>query len=123
VHKAATQSLSTGGPTPRYHVALSDSVQKAREDVGMFGVTLRIQLAFNRWFENAILEDRYRYLARRGGFETAFDERLALYRGKKQYGAVRLAFADARYEHARRQLGGISKAPIIPPKPDPRRRG
>lgn len=68
----------------------------------MFGVMLKIQLAFNRWFENFVLEGRYRELARRGGFEEAFDKRLAYYRGRKQYGAVRLAFSDARYQHARR---------------------
>lgn len=73
----------------------------------MFGVMLKIQLAFNRWFENVILEDRYRYLARRGGFEEGFDKKLAHYRSRKQYGAVRLAFSDARYEHARRQLADL----------------
>lgn len=73
----------------------------------MFGVMLRIQLAFNRWFENVVLEDRYRYLARRGGFEPGFDARLAYYRKRKQYGAVRLAFSDARYEHARKNLGAM----------------
>ena len=66
----------------------------------MFGVLLRIQLAFNRWFESAILEDRYRYLARKGAFEEAFNERLAHYRGQKKYGAVRLAYADAKFNHA-----------------------
>jgi len=66
----------------------------------MSGLMLRIQLAFNRWFESAILEDRYRYLARRGGFEAAFDERLVHYRGLKKYGAVRLAYADAKFNHA-----------------------
>lgn len=73
----------------------------------MFGLTLRIQRVFNRWFEKAILEDRYRYLARRGGFEQDFDTRLAQYRGRKQYSAVRLAYSDARYEHARRQLADM----------------
>ena len=66
----------------------------------MFAVMLRIQLFFNRWFERIILEDRYRYLARRGGFEERFDEKLRLYRDKRKYGAVRLAYADARYDHA-----------------------
>lgn len=66
----------------------------------MFGVMLRIQLWFNRWFERLILEDRYRYLARRGGFEAAFDQKLDHYRGLKKYGAVRLAYADARFNHA-----------------------
>lgn len=66
----------------------------------MFSLMLRIQLVFNRWFERAILEDRYRYLARKGGFEPAFDEKLNHFRGKKKYGAVRLAYADAKYEHA-----------------------
>ena len=66
----------------------------------MFTLMLRIQLMFNCWFERVFLEDRYRYLARRGGFEAAFDERLKYYRSAKKYGAVRLAYADARYEHA-----------------------
>lgn len=66
----------------------------------MQGVMMRIQRIVNRWFEHLILEDRYRYLARRGGFEAAFDERLAHYRGLKKYGAVRLAYADARFDHA-----------------------
>lgn len=66
----------------------------------MFSVMLRIQLVFNRWFERAILEDRYRYLARRGGFEARFDEKLKRFRAEKKYGAVRLAYADARYDHA-----------------------
>lgn len=66
----------------------------------MFTLMLRIQLMFNRWFECVILEDRYRYLARRGGFEVAFDEKLKFYRDAKKYGAVRLAYADARFEHA-----------------------
>lgn len=74
----------------------------------MQGVMLRIQRVFNRWFEHMILEDRYRYLARRGGFEDAFIERLAHYRGLKQYGAVRLAYADARYAHARKLLRGMA---------------
>lgn len=74
----------------------------------MFSLMLRIQLMFNRWFENIVLEDRYRYLARRGGFEPAFDERLAHYRAKKQYGAVRLAYSDARYQHARANLGALA---------------
>lgn len=75
----------------------------------MFGVLMRIQLAFNRWFEKAILEDRYRYLARRGGFEDGFDEKLAHYLDRKQYGAVRLAYSDARYEHACRALDGMNE--------------
>lgn len=66
----------------------------------MFSLMLRIQLTFNRWFERAILEDRYRVLARRGGFEEAFDEKLKAFRAQKKYGAVRLAYADARYDHA-----------------------
>ncbi len=66
----------------------------------MFTLMLRIQLMFNRWFERVILEDRYRYLARRGGFEAAFDEKLKYYREAKKYGAVRLAYADAKYEFA-----------------------
>ena len=66
----------------------------------MFALTLRIQLMFNRWFERAILEDRYRYLARKGGFEEGFDEKLKYFRAQKKYGAVRLAYADARYDHA-----------------------
>lgn len=75
----------------------------------MFGVLLRIQLAFNRWFEKAVLEDRYRYLARRGGFEEGFDNRLGYYRERKQYGAVRLAYSDARYQHAYGKLDGMDK--------------
>lgn len=74
----------------------------------MFGLMLRIQLVFNRWFENFFLEDRYRYLARRGGFEDTFDKRLAHYRERKQYGSVRLAYSDARYEHARKNLGSMA---------------
>lgn len=66
----------------------------------MFSLMLRIQLMFNRWFERIILEDRYRYLARRGGFEDAFDQKLVHYRELKKYGAVRLAYADARFDHA-----------------------
>lgn len=75
----------------------------------MFGVMLRIQLAFNRWFERAILEDRYRYLARRGGFEEGFDKRLVYYRERKQYGSVRLAYSDARYDHVYKVLGEMGK--------------
>ncbi len=74
----------------------------------MFGLMLRFQLAFNRWFEKFILEDRYRYLARRGGFEEAFDKKLAELRKAKQYGAVRLAYSDARYRHARNELGKLN---------------
>lgn len=70
----------------------------------MFGVTLRIQMAFNRWYEKAILEDRYRYLARRGGFEERFDEKLVEFRKQKRYGAVRLAYSDSRYEFMREKL-------------------
>ena len=81
----------------------------------MFGLMLRIQLTFNRWFENVLLEDRYRLLARRGGFEQHFDERLAHYRERKQYGAVRLAFSDARYEHARGGLGKMAGGSTTPP--------
>jgi len=77
----------------------------------MFGLMLRIQLTFNRWFENVLLEDRYRYLARRGGFEKGFNERLTHYRERKQYGAVRLAFSDARYEHARGNLSEMTGRP------------
>lgn len=66
----------------------------------MFTVMLRIQLFFNRWFERVVLEDRYRYLARRGGFEEGFEAKLKYYRERKKYGAVRLAYADARYDHA-----------------------
>lgn len=66
----------------------------------MFTLMLRIQLTFNRWFERVILEDRYRYLARKGGFEKGFDDKLRDFRAKKKYGAVRLAYADARYDHA-----------------------
>jgi len=73
----------------------------------MFGLMLRMQLAFNRWFEKAILEDRYRYLARRGSFEELFDEKLVQFRRRKLYSAVRLAFSEARYEHARRKLHNI----------------
>ncbi len=80
----------------------------------MFGVLLRVQLAFNRWFENVFLEDRYRLLARRGGFEPRFDERLVHYRERKQYGAVRLAFSDARYDHARGNLAAMSSKPTPP---------
>ncbi|MFT0849160.1 hypothetical protein VRY85_00075 [Achromobacter sp. F4_2707] len=65
---------------------------------------LRIQLMFNRWFEKAFLEDRYRYLARRGGFEEGFDQKLAHFREQKKYGAVRLAYADARYEYMHKKL-------------------
>lgn len=75
----------------------------------MSGVMLRLQLAFNRWFENVMLEDRYRYLARRGGFEPAFDEKLVGYRARKQYGAVRLAYSEARYEHARGHVAGMAR--------------
>lgn len=74
----------------------------------MFGLMLRIQLSFNRWFEKFILEDRYRYLARRGGFEDAFDSKLAKLRQGKQYGAVRLAYSDARYRHARNKLSNMN---------------
>lgn len=77
----------------------------------MFGLMLRIQLAFNRWFENVILEDRYRYLARRGSFEELFDEKLAQFRSRKLYAAVRLAYSEARYEHARRQLQKLPQRP------------
>ena len=65
----------------------------------MFGVMPRIQLVLNRWFEKLILEDRYRYLARRGGFEEAFDQKLVHYRDLKKYGSVRLAYVEARLEH------------------------
>lgn len=65
---------------------------------------LRIQLMFNRWFEKALLEDRYRYLARRGGFEELFDQKLVHFREQKKYGAVRLAYADARYEYMHEKL-------------------
>ena len=70
----------------------------------MLGVMLRIQLAFNRWFEKAILEDRYRYLARRGGFEEGFDQQLAQFRKDKRYSPVRLAYSEARYEYMRKKL-------------------
>lgn len=75
----------------------------------MFAVMLRIQLAFNRWFEKAVLEDRYRYLARRGGFEEGFDRKLADYRKRRQYGAVRLAYSDARYEYLYKSVDDMRK--------------
>ena len=78
----------------------------------MSGVMLGIQRVFNRWFEFVFLEDRYRYLARRGGFEAVFDERLAHYRAGKQYGAVRLAFAEARHEQVRQRAGEKRPAPF-----------
>ena len=70
----------------------------------MFGVMLRIQRAFNRWFEKAILEDRYRYLARRGGFERDFDRHLEQCRQAKRYSPVRMAYSEARYEYMKKKL-------------------
>jgi len=76
----------------------------------MNGIMLKIQVIFNRWFENLLLEDRYRYLARRGGFEEGFNSKLAFYRSKKKYGAVRLAYSEARYEHLRTHLGDKARS-------------
>jgi|GEM_PF-5943287 len=76
----------------------------------MFGVMLRIQLAFNRWFEKTILEDRYRALARRGGFEDGFDKKLEAFRKGKKYSPVRLAYSEARYEFMKKKLSEHAKA-------------
>lgn len=78
----------------------------------MFAALIRVQRALNHCFERLFLEDRYRYLARRGGFEGAFDDELARHRERKQYGAVRLAFAHARQHAGRDRVGkaGVGKS-------------
>ncbi len=79
----------------------------------MFAVMLRLQRTFNRWFERFILEDRYRYLARRGHFESAFETKLTKFRQERRYGAVRLAYAEAKYEQMRElaHQSGEKRAP------------
>lgn len=67
----------------------------------MFALMLQLQRTLNCWFERLVLEDHYRYLARRGGFEDDFNRRLSEYRKRGQYSAVRLAFTDARLAHVR----------------------